>query len=421
MNNQANSLRKAQTSCKVHYGSCGAKIFRLMLMAMFGCFYTNILGCASTTEAGGSNVSVVSAASMAESKPMAIDQNYYMVDRKTARDLGYRIDWQRNIHPSNNSGIKDVVAQGDSVFVLDGRNFLSRLRRSDGVQLWRVPVSDAIDEIQGIKFLPSIARVFISSGGEMLVLESDTGSQIAKQQLGEIANTESTIYGQYFIYGARNGQLVWHSIAVGHEWRAYQVSPSIQLKPQVFDNVVVTVGSDGRVMVLHAGDTRQLWSKRLLNYITARPAVGLGNVYVAGLDQHLWALDIDTGRQTWRYLSRSPLTDSPVIVGERVYQQIPADGLVCFEGRPIDEPDGVILWTAEDVKGNVVARLDSDLLVWEEDSREMDVIDIAYGSVARHLTLPNVQYLLGSLGGRGDVITASKDGRVLRLVPRQTK
>ena len=211
---------------------------------------------------------------------------------------------------------------------------------------------------------------------------------------------------------------MWHSIAVGHEWRAYQVSPSIQLKPQVFDNVVVTVGSDGRIMVLDAGSTSQFWSKQLLNKIAARPAVGLGNVYVAGLDQHLWALDIDTGRQTWRYLSRSPLTDSPVIVGERIYQQIPADGLVCFEARPIDSPDGVILWTAEDVKGNVVARLDSNLLIWDEGRREMDVIDIAYGSVAKHLSMPNVQYLLGSLGGKGDIITASEDGRVLRLVPR---
>ena len=142
MNNQANGLWQAQTSCKVHFGSCWAAIYRLMVIAMFGCYFANILGCASTTEAEGSNVSVVSAASMAESRPNAVDQNYYMVDRKTARDLGYRIDWQRNIHPSNNSGIKDVVAQGDSVFVLDGRNFLSRLRRSDGVQLWRVPVSD---------------------------------------------------------------------------------------------------------------------------------------------------------------------------------------------------------------------------------------------------------------------------------------
>ena len=411
MNNQANGLWQAQTSCKIYIG-------RLMVMAMIGCFFANILGCASTSEADAQKVSVVSAASMDDVRPAGAIHDFYMIDRSAAHDLGYRIDWQRNIHPSKNSGIKDLVAQGDSVFVLDGRNFLSRLRRSDGVQLWQVPFGKAIDEVQGIKYMPSLKRIFITSGGDMFVLDSDTGLQLAKQELDPIANTNSVQYGPYFLYGARNGQLVWHSYAVGHEWRAYQISPSILLAPQIFDNVVVTVGSDGRVMVLDADKVAQFWSKRLLNKITARPAVGLGNVYIAGLDQHLWALDIDTGRQSWRYLSRSPLTDSPVIVGERVYQQIPADGLVCFEARPIDSPDGVIVWTAEGVKGNVVARLNSDLLVWDQDMREMDVVDIAYGSVAKHLTLSNVQYLLGSLDGHGDLITASEDGRVLRLVPR---
>lgn len=418
MNNQANGLRRIQNSTMLGFGSCAVSISRLFVITIFGCFMANIFGCASTGESDASGKSVVSAASMQDVRPASDSQNYYMVDRDTAHELGYRIDWQRNTHPSENSGIKDVTAQGDSVFVLDGRNFLARLRRSDGVQIWRIPVGDAIDEIQGINYMPAIRRIYITSGGVMLVLESDTGSQIAKQKLGEIANTTSAIYGSYFIYGARNGQLVWHTYSVGHEWRAYQVSPSIQLDPQIYDSVVVTVGNNNRVMVLDAGTTSQLWSKYLLNEITARPAVGLGNVYIAGLDQHLWALDIDTGYQTWRYLSRSPLTDSPVIVGERVYQQIPADGLVCFEARPIDAPEGVILWTADSVKGNVIARIDSNLLVWDDDRREMDVIDIAYGSVAKHLSMPNVQYLLGSLGGKGDVIMASEDGRVMRLVPR---
>ncbi len=418
MNNQANGLRRIQTSSKLGFGSCTATIGRLFVIAIFGCFIINIFGCASSGEADTSGKSVVSAASMKDVRSASNSQNFYMVDRDTAHDLGYRIDWQRNTHPSENSGIKDISVQGDSVFVLDGQNFLARLRRSDGVQLWRIPVVDAIDEIQGIKFMPTIRRIYVTSGGDMIVLESDTGSQIAKQKLGEIANTKSSIYGPYFIYGARNGQLVWHTYSVGHEWRAYQVSPSIQLDPQVYDGVIVTVGNNGRVMVLDAGTTQQLWNKRLLNYITARPAVGLGNVYIAGLDQHLWALDIDTGYQAWRYLTRSPLTDSPVIVGERVYQQIPADGLVCFEARPIDSPDGVILWTAESVKGNVIARLKSNLLVWDDDKREMDVIDIAYGSVAKHISIPSAQYVLGSLGGNGDVIAASEDGRVVRLVPR---
>ena len=80
--------------------------------------------------------------------------------------------------------------------------------------------------------------------------------------------------GGFFLYGARNGQLCWHSYEVGHQWRGYQVSQSIRLAPLLVDGAVIVVGSDGRIMVLDAGSAAQIWSKKLLDVVTAPPAAG---------------------------------------------------------------------------------------------------------------------------------------------------
>ena len=347
----------------------------------------------------------------------AVD-DYYLIGPLAARDLGYRIDWQRRTLTTENSGIKTITVQGDSVFVMDGRNFLSRLRKDDGEQLWRVPVADALDEIHGITFVPDMERVFVTSGGEVLVLDSDTGSQIAKQRLGQIANTEPAVFGQFFVFGARNGQVCWHSYQVGHQWRGYQVSQSIQLPPVIVDSTVIVIGSDGRIMVLDARSASQIWSKRLLDIVTAPPAAGGGHVYVAGQDQHLWAFDLNTGRNTWRYLTQDPLSEGPVLLGDQVYQQIPSEGLVCFEAMPLDEPDGVVVWRAPQVRGSVVGRIGSNLLVWDQQQHRLELVSVKQGAAALSLDLPGINFLVTSMHKGADLFAASNDGRVVRLVPR---
>ncbi|MEE9131874.1 MAG: PQQ-binding-like beta-propeller repeat protein, partial [Phycisphaerales bacterium] len=276
-------------------------------------------GCNGPQNGAPAGERTVAATTLGGSSPQRVADDYYLIGPLAARDLGYRIDWQQHTLISANSGIKTITVQGDSVFVMDGRNFLSRLRREDGEQLWRVPVADALDEIHGITFMPRMERVFITSGGVVLVLDSDTGSQIAKQRLSQIANTEPIVFGQFFLYGARNGQICWHSYQIGHQWRGYQVSQSIQLAPLLVDGAVIVVGSDGRIMVLDVGSASQIWSKKLLDVVTAPPAAGSRQVYVAGQDQHLWAFDLNTGRNTWRYLTEDPLTEGPVLLGDQVY------------------------------------------------------------------------------------------------------
>ena len=375
-------------------------------------------GCTGPPSSSRTADRTVAATTLGGTSDRGVADAYYLIGPLAARDLGYRIDWQRRTLISANAGIKTITVQGDSVFVMDGRNFLSRLRREDGEQLWRVPVADALDEIHGITFMPRMERVFITSGGVVLVLDSDTGSQIAKQRLEQIANTEPIVFGQFFLYGTRNGQICWHSYEVGYQWRGYQVSQSIQLAPLLVDGAVIVVGSDGRIMVLDAGSASQIWSKKLLDVVTAPPAAGSRQVYVAGRDQHLWAFDLNTGRNTWRYLTEDPLSDGPVLLGDQVYQQIPSEGLVCFEAEPVNAPDGVVVWKAPKERGSVVGRIGANLLVWDQKQRRLELVTADQGAAALSLDLPGITFLLTNTRQSTDLFAAGDDGRVVRLVPR---
>ena len=418
MNSYIDGLGRSQTSGNAGHKGRGRWMRGLLGSAMLSGSFAVAAGCSGPTGGGsGSGYNQAGPMPNGSTNQQAAD-DFYLIGPLAARDLGYRIDWQRSTLTTENSGIKNITVQGDSVFVMDGRNFLSRLRKDDGEQLWRVPVADAMDEIHGITFIPEMERVFVTSGGDVLVLDSDTGSQIAKQRLGQIANTEPTIFGQFFVFGARNGQVCWHSYQVGHQWRGYQVSQSIQLPPLLVDSAVVVVGSDGRIMVLDARSASQIWSKTLLDIVTAPPAAGGGHVYVAGRDQFLWAFDLNTGRRTWRYLTEDPLTEGPVLLGDQVYQQIPSEGLVCFEAMPLDEPDGVVVWRAPQVRGSVVGRIGSNLLVWDQQQRRLEAVSVKQGAAALSLDLPRINFLIANTHRGADLFAASNDGRVIRLVPR---
>ena len=349
-------------------------------------------------------------------QPIDLDKEY-LIGPTDSRDLRYRIDWQTRVSPQANSGIKQVSVQHDSVFVLDGQNFLTRLRREDGARLWRIPVAEQRSEIHGTTFLPRLDRVFLSTGSHIFILDADTGSLIQKQRLGQIASTAPVVFGRFFLYGARNGQLVWHSYDVGFQWRAFQISSSIRIPPLIVDGYVVTVGTDGHIMILDASSATSLWERQLLNAVIAAPVAGENMVYIAGLDQYVWAFDIQTGRIAWRHLSESPLEDSPVLIGDRLYQQIPAQGLVCFEARPVDAPGGKVIWQAPDVRGNVVSRYPDHMVVWDRRQRLLTTVGTA-GAVIKSVSLPWVKHLQASGLQDGNLVAAADDGRVIRLVPR---
>src|SRR5687767_6826997 len=67
--------------------------------------------------------------SVADPRVAAEIEQKYVVGPNAARELDYSIDWQ---YLEGGSNLKQLSVQGDSVFALDGRNFLTRIKKDDG-------------------------------------------------------------------------------------------------------------------------------------------------------------------------------------------------------------------------------------------------------------------------------------------------
>ncbi len=350
-------------------------------------------------------------------KVQAQIEQKFIVGPAAARDINYRVAWQ---YSEAGQPIRRCDVEGDSVFTLDDRNILTRLRVDDGSKLWKAAATKPIEEIQGLNYIND--RVYLANGGSLLVFDANTGAQIDRQQLQKIANTQPLRYERYLLFGSRDGQVIWHAFEVEFQWRGFQVAKSIQVPLLLADrNVVVAVGSDGTIMALNPANTGMFWSKRLLSPVIAQPAAGNGVLYVAGQDQYIHALDLGNGRTLWRTLFDTPLSQSPTLIGDRVYQQVPSQGLVSFEAQPADTPGGKIIWKAPDVHGNVILQRRNDLFAWDAAARTLQIVDKAHGSVVTTLKLPKVKFLIvpgGPDSKTGDIFAAGDDGRVVRLVPR---
>jgi len=332
-----------------------------------------------------------------------------------ARELGYQVDWQ---YATAGKNLKLLTVQHDSVFALDENNYLTRIDREDGTRVWRIPISYPLAEIQGVTYLPDYNRVLVISGGDLFVLNASDGSQIARQHLEKIANTEALSYGDQIIYGSRNGQLIWHSHAIAFQSNGYQIANSIKLMPLNLGRVILVTGNDGELVVIDASSASKYWSKKLLDGVVAQPAITDSAIYVAGLDQHIWAFDLGSGRNLWRYLTESPLTDSPVVIGDLVFQQVPAKGLICFEALPKSKPGGEIVWSDPNVAGNVVTTRRENLIIWNQKNKQMDVLTSQRGGHVSTIILPFVDKLMTTSTVEGDLYAYHRDGRVVRLVPR---
>lgn len=378
-------------------------------------------GMSSASTSAGSDVATGSDSS---GVPSAAELDARMVIGPTAaRSLGYRIAWESSPLAVAPERISIVAPSGDSIFTLDSRNNLSRLREVDGVRIWAAPVGGPYDRALDVVETPSDAggsegdRVLVLTEGSLYVVDADNGVLTDRQSLFRPANTPGVLAGPFLIYGGRTGQIVWHEQRVGHHWRVNELEGSIRTAPILAGTDIAAASSAGDLAVMDLRTARTIWSKKLLAGISAPMATGRGFLYVAGLDQYLWAIDVGNGQTIWKHINESPLLTGPTLLGERLYQRIPSRGLVCFDAFVKDRPDGVILWTNAEVPGEVIGERGNAILVWDAPSRTMTRLDRT-GGVIETLKLSNVAMLTLERSEGGSIYALADDGRLSRLVPR---
>ena len=115
--------------------------------------------------------------------------------------------------------------------------------------------------------------------------------------------------------------------------------------PTVACGMVYVGSDDNHVYALDAETGELLWGFETQDVIRSSPTVTDGAVYVGSNDNHVYALDRQTGELLWRYDTRDWIQYSPPARDEIVFVAAMSEGDRRIHA--LDEASGDVLWVAE--------------------------------------------------------------------------
>ena len=123
--------------------------------------------------------------------------------------------------------------------------------------------------------------------------------------------------------GLRNGTMSTEMassvrFAGQREWTT-QLWQNIASSPAVYKEKVYFGSNDGVVYALNLYTGEQLWKFSTDNWVTSSPAVVNGRLYVGSFDSRLYCLNADTGEMIWKFTTSNSIQTSPAVADDAVY------------------------------------------------------------------------------------------------------
>ncbi len=371
--------------------------------------------------------------------------NSLNIDLSSLRDSGFKLDWVTNTSKDMRLG----TIQGDSFYALDQEDVLNRFDLTSGRWIWAAPVGNKVFDLHSITEVEHQNAVYVLSDSSIYVVQQTTGNRPTQDKetghtppyqmkLNRLATSPAIYVNDSLIYGSSNGDTVWFAPDIGYTEHRYKTGDVIYVNPTVVlgdideegrqKTAILSASSDGHVVAVDNGSVRKLWETKLLNSVEApitsikvKDSDGINRtlVLIAGSDQYLRAIDLDTGYPTWKVLTQSPLTDSPAPIGNAVYQRIPNIGLAKFKGDT-HSISGEQVWLKPEITGNVITtNRKGHLIVWDSNSRTLQVIDPMLGGIISTIALPSFKSLLTDSSEEGTLYAITDDQYIVCLSPRR--
>lgn len=191
---------------------------------------------------------------------------------------------------------------------------------------------------------------------------------------------------------------------------------SVFAAPAGFQGVVYAATDEGNVFAV-AADNRTAWPLTNLSFSTNRSVkadlvIDDYALYVASSDTVLYALDRTSGHIKWRYMGEVPLTKSPLVTADRVYQVVDGRGLAAIdkiEGKLYREP----LWLAPDV--TQVLSVEGDYVYAVQGNNRLVALGASDGQVKFDMT---GEFTIFTAGPGGRIYAGNERGVVASFVRR---
>lgn len=325
--------------------------------------------------------------------------------------LGYQPQWVGYPVLPKGQKIQFFDPFADLVVAQASGNLLTAMDAATGANRWSQSMGTGLT-----KFVGNVRRsngdLICSSQGEVFVLEPETGIIKDRQRLAVIANTRPVSVDNVLIYGCPTGEVLGHSLGSGYKLWGYMLDGAITAPPTKVGGSVAVVSQRGELVILDPREGSAVGRGRLYGGLANSPVAGDQTIFLASLDQSLWAYE-EYGREAkWRVRFEHPLRDQPTYHDGRLYSAIPREGVVCF-----DATNGRRIWTIAGATGSVVAVRAGRPILW--DGSTIMAIDPAFGEVVERLSLPGIDRIVPDSLVDGNLYTLSTKGEVRKYSPKR--
>lgn len=190
--------------------------------------------------------------------------------------------------------------------------------------LWKVPVDDGVTATAAIVGDHVFAGTY---GGELICFERKTGNRVwtyfsAKKEkpASFIPGFQSspTVTGDLVVIGDEDG--FFHAVdrATGKlRWKHETLAEIISSAAVVGDRIIF--GSYDQTLYCLGRDGKEIWKRETGDRINGSPAIAGNITFVTGCDQHLRAVNIDTGEEEFDLELGHFMIASPCVDGHMLY------------------------------------------------------------------------------------------------------
>jgi len=223
----------------------------------------------------------------------------------------------------------------DLVLVTSQDGSLYALQAESGVLKWKYTTGDQL------RCSPAIVenRTFLGGcDGKIHVVNLDDGTVIGEPYvLGNPTGSTPAIVGDVGFLSTYGGQILafrWKDLSRKWVFSDIKLVPEFEVSVAATTELLVAVGKNRKVIGLDAQAGMLLWEMPLKKRADVAPVISDQRVWIASTDARLYALDLKSGKEIWKYEFRGPLHSAPAIVNGRLVLGTDNEGVVCFAGQP---------------------------------------------------------------------------------------
>lgn len=273
------------------------------------------------------------------SSAAVVEEDLYFTDTTSTlyaleRETG-KLKWKQTLDDSlMNEGLPDLwdyyigspAVDGDYIYVGgEGPRFYA-IQRKDGSIAWE---SETASFVHG-KAAISDGNIYIADmSGEVAALDQKTGAKLWTENFGTVQSSisykDGAVYfgsrDQYvYALDAKTGELLWSHLSPSGSWVVSSAAAS--------DKYVVIGASDSHVVhVFDRGSGKHKFDFKLNSRVFASPVITdqimyFGSAYTDGgkARDAFYAVDLDSGKELWRFEgTKSPILSTPIVADGVIY------------------------------------------------------------------------------------------------------